>query len=42
VALFCGLDYSREVGTHFAQEKLLKDQFQLAQELQLPVVLYQV
>lgn len=42
VAIFCGLDYTREVSTHFPQEKLLKDQVQLAAELEIPIVLYHV
>lgn len=42
VAIFCGLDYSREVSTHFAQEKLLIDQIELSYKLSLPIIFNQV
>ena len=42
VALFAGLDFSRENSTHYAQEALLKDQLALAADIRLPVLMQQV
>jgi TatD DNase family protein len=38
VALFCGLDYARDVGLKAPQEKFLNSQLKLAGELGLPVI----
>lgn len=40
VGLLSGLNLTREVGTHFAQEILFKSSYQLAASLNLPLVLY--
>eukprot|EP01119_Soliformovum_irregulare_P013104 TRINITY_DN3457_c3_g1_i1.p1 TRINITY_DN3457_c3_g1~~TRINITY_DN3457_c3_g1_i1.p1 ORF type:complete len:571 (+),score=222.31 TRINITY_DN3457_c3_g1_i1:174-1715(+) len=42
VAIVAGLDLSREVGTHYAQEKLFNDQLAMASSLEIPVVIHQV
>jgi hypothetical protein len=42
VAVLCGLDLTREVATHFAQEKLLSSLLQLARDVRLPVLVHQV
>ncbi|KAH3763698.1 hydrolase TatD [Pelomyxa schiedti] len=39
VALFCGLDWTREFATRFGQEKLLEDHFALAKDINLPVLI---
>lgn len=38
VAIMCGLDWTREFATRFPQEKLLVNHFELAHEVELPVV----
>ncbi len=40
IALLSGLNLSREMGTHFSQESILKSTIQLAEKLQLPVILH--
>ncbi len=42
VAIACGLDFSREVASHFAQEKMLELQLSLAVRVRLPVVVHAV
>ncbi len=42
VAIFAGLDFSRDVGSHFPQEKLLEAQLALAAEIHLPVLVHQI
>jgi TatD DNase family protein len=32
------MDLTREIATHFPQERLMRDHFELAQEIDLPVV----
>ncbi|KYQ89994.1 TatD-related deoxyribonuclease [Tieghemostelium lacteum] len=39
VGLYAGLDYERDYGLKFPQEKFMKAQFALAQEMSLPMVL---
>eukprot|EP01133_Synstelium_polycarpum_P013908 gene13908-16408_t len=39
LAIYCGLDYERDYGLKFPQEKFMKAQIKLASELKLPVVL---
>jgi TatD DNase family protein len=41
VALMCGLDFSREVGTHYAQEKCVEAQVKMAQEIGLPLIVFE-
>jgi Tat protein secretion system quality control protein TatD with DNase activity len=40
LALLTGLNLAREMGTHFSQESLLKSTVQIAEKLQLPVILH--
>lgn len=40
VGILSGLNLSREMKTHFAQEQLLKQSFELADKLLLPVILH--
>ncbi len=42
MAILCGLDHSREIATHFAQERLFVSLLELAVKLQLPVLIMQV
>ena len=42
VAIFCGLDFSRDIASHFAQEKLFDAQLALAAEMRLPVIVHDV
>ncbi|GAX77518.1 hypothetical protein CEUSTIGMA_g4962.t1 [Chlamydomonas eustigma] len=42
VAVLAGLDFSRDVGIRFAQERALSQQMELAAQVGLPLVLYQV
>lgn len=39
VAIFCGLDFTRDIASHYPQERLLDAQLRLASELRLPVLL---
>ena len=39
VAIFCGLDFTRDIASHYPQERLLDAQLHLASELRLPVLL---
>eukprot|EP01114_Cavostelium_apophysatum_P013428 TRINITY_DN3253_c0_g1_i2.p1 TRINITY_DN3253_c0_g1~~TRINITY_DN3253_c0_g1_i2.p1 ORF type:complete len:518 (+),score=180.58 TRINITY_DN3253_c0_g1_i2:654-2207(+) len=39
LALACGIDHSREISTHYGQEKNLKDHIALAEELEIPLVI---
>ncbi len=41
VAVECGLDLTRDLGTHFLQAKLLAAQMQLARQVRLPLLLYE-
>lgn len=40
VAIVCGLDWTREFATRYPQEKLLQNHFELASEVELPVVVF--
>lgn len=40
VAILSGLNFNREIGTHFAQESLLRASYKLAVSLNLPLVLH--
>ena len=40
VAIFCGLDHSRDIASHFAQEKLLDAHLSLAADVRLPVLIH--
>ena len=42
VSFFAGLDFSRDVGLRYAQLRSLEQQLEIAREVGLPVVLYQV
>ena len=42
VGILVGLDLSRDVASHYAQERLLESQLELAASLRLPVVLHEV
>jgi TatD DNase family protein len=42
VSIFCGLDYSRDFASHFAQEKLLDAHLTLAADVRLPVIIHVV
>ena len=38
VSIACGLDLSRDVATHFLQQRLLVSQVELARRIRLPIV----
>jgi len=37
---YCGIDFERDVSTHYSQEQLLEQQLHLAAEIGLPIVLF--
>jgi len=39
IAIFCGLDFTRDIASHFPQERLLDSQLELALDIKLPVIL---
>jgi Tat protein secretion system quality control protein TatD with DNase activity len=42
IAIYCGLDLSRDIGSHFSQEKLLDGQMTIAAEARLPCILVDI
>jgi TatD DNase family protein len=42
VAIYCGLDLSRDIGSHFSQEKLLDGQMVIAAEARLPCLVVDI
>lgn len=40
IAIFCGLDFSRDIGLRYAQLRSLEQQLEIAREVRLPVLLY--